>query len=690
MSNYILSKFLNRSNKKLSHSLTFRIAISILFLFIAILGIANLSYWLSGSENLDFSTVQGNAAPDRQPQTAKSLHSIAEWDTNNKIEFSQSPTLDFRVANKFLPVVKKRLPINPLVISPAHQAGPYGGTWTRYGTSPSDIGIFHHRLAYDGLVRWDPMGKKIIPNLATHWEVTDDGRTYTFHLRQGVKWSDGHPFTAEDIIFWYQDVLLNPDLTPVVPVEYQKKGQTVEVTKLNDFTIRFTFSAPSGLFLKRLASNLSYDIVYYPFHYLKKFHPNHQTNETIEKQVREGGKDFWYQVFQDKHDYRNIDCPRLWAWTVSKPPPARPAEFVRNPYYWKVDPDGRQLPYIDRITFDIYDLETINIKAINGEIGMQGRHLTFQNYPLFMANQERGGYKLRHWIDGGDGTTAVVFNLNHKDPVLRSIFNERDFRIAMSLAINRDAIREVAFLGVGESRQISPPPISLYHVPEHAYSYLEFDPKESNRLLDGIGLTQRDHRGIRLRSDGKPIVVNIETSSTMLGAGKMFEMIASDWRAIGIDAKVKTQARQLYAQRRNALLCDVLVWGGAGEIIPTLDPRWFLPYSMSSFHGLDYARWYRSGGKKGTKPPKEMLKALDLFSQLESTVDEEKQIRIFKQIIRINLENLWVIGTIGAIPQLFIVKNDFLNVPEVAVGCWPLRTPGATAPESYAIDKGQI
>ena len=167
----------------------------------------------------------------------------------------------------------------------------------------------------------------------------------------------------------------------------------------------------------------------------------------------------------------------------------------------------------------------------------------------------------------------------------------------------------------------------------------------------------------------------------------MFEMIAANWRAVGVEAKVKTQARQLYAQRRNALLCDVLVWGGSGEIIPTLDPRWFLPYSASSFHALDYARWYRSNGVLGTKPPESMLNALDLFSELERTMNESEQIGLFKQIININRANMWVIGTVGAIPQLFVVKNSFRNVPEVAVGCWPLRTPGATAPESYAIEE---
>ena len=172
----------------------------------------------------------------------------------------------------------------------------------------------------------------------------------------------------------------------------------------------------------------------------------------------------------------------------------------------------------------------------------------------------------------------------------------------------------------------------------------------------------------------------------MVGTSRLFEMAAAYWSAIGVHSKVKSSARQLYAQRRNALLCDIHVWGGAGEIIPVLDPRWFMPYSSSSFHGLDYARWFRTNGRSGTKPPAPMLRCLELFRQLSRTVDETEQIRLFKEIIAINREHLWVIGTLGQIPQLFIVKNTFRNVPEVAVACWPLRTPGATAPECYAID----
>ena len=646
---------------------------------------AHTTFFLSGSDDVDIGQLAALPAPLRQDRPPLALNQVAEWPPESGRVFHQAPILNSLVQAGALPPVAERLPTNPLVIVPADQNGPYGGTWTRYGTSPSDIGIFSHRLAYDGLVRWGPMGREIRPNLAWRWEVSE-GRTYTFHLRRGVRWSDGHPFTVDDILFWYEDVLQNEDLTPVIPVEYRKGGKLVELEKIDSYTIRFRYDEPYGLFLKMMASNLSYQLVSYPAHYLKHFHPNYVSPATLNRQVQAAGMDFWYQLFADRFDYRNTECPRIWPWVVAKPPPARPAEFIRNPYYWKVDPEGQQLPYIDRMTFEIFNMETINIKAINGEIGMQGRHITFQNYPLFMANQERGGYGIRHWLDGGDGTIAIAFNLNHKDPGLKEIFHQRRFRIALSHALDRAAMREASFLGQGEPRQISPPPSSAYHVPEHAYSYLEYDPALANRLLDEIGLDARDEQGYRLRPDGRPLSLNLETSSTMLGAGKLFEMIATDWSRVGVKTVVKHQARQLYAQRRNALLCDVMVWGGSGEIIPTLDPRWFLPYSAASFFGLDYARWFRSNGLKGEEPPPDMLNCITLFHQLERTVDESEQIRLFKEIIELNRKNLWVIGTVGAIPQIFIVNEKFRNVPEVAIACWPLRTPGATAPESYAID----
>jgi peptide/nickel transport system substrate-binding protein len=665
------------------------VSLAVIFLLLSLF-VQLLSYFaflLSGSDKADLGELEKISAPERHATKPLALNQVAEWPREKGRVFTQAPYWDKAVEEGTLLPVAERLPSDPLVIVPADQNGPYGGTWTRFATGPIDVGRFEVRLAYEGLVRWGPMGREIRPNLAKGWKIGDEGRTYTFYLRRGVRWSDGHPFTAEDILFWYEDVLQNRDLTPLLSNQLQRGGELMQLEKLDDYTIRIRFKEPYGLFIKRVATNYGPTMVKYPAHYLKQFHPRYVSEEQLKRLVKEEIGDLWHQVFEDKSDYRNVEMPRLWAWVMSRPPPARPALFTRNPYYWKVDPEGRQLPYIDHVSFEIQNLETINLKAIHGEVGMQGRHIAFHNYSLFMTNQRRGGYRVLHWIDGGDSTIAIAFNLNHKDPVLKAIFHDRRFRIAMSYAINREAVNQVIFKGIGEPSQLSPPLVSAYYVPEYSHAYTDFDPDRANRLLDEMGLTERNGEGIRLRTDGQPLFLQIETGSDVGVSTNLAEMIASDWGAVGIEARVKTTAKQLFSQRQQALLCDVMSRPGSGEIAPLLDPRWFLPYNNNTLYGVDYARWVNSNGTRGERPTRDMLRCVALFRQIEREVEEDEQIRLFKEIIEINRQNLWVIGTVVGIPKLFIVQNNFRNVPEVAVGSWPLRSPGSTAPESYAIDE---
>ncbi len=640
-----------------------------------------LVFALTGAGRTDPAAIAELPFPQRHPTVPGALHEVAEWPSSAPRAFSQSPEL----ANRGLPSVEERVPEEPLVVIPPHQEGPYGGTWTRFATGPQDIGTLPARIAYEGLVRWGPMGRKIRPNLATDWKITDEGRTYTFHLRRGVRWSDGRPFTTRDIMFWYEHILQHSDLTPVVTTELRHGGRLVELEASDDYTIRFRFAAPYGLFLKVLASNFAY-IVGYPAHILQNYHPSFTPLAELKRLARREGFDFWYQLFEDRASWQNPDTPRLWAWILEHPPPARPVVFTRNPYYWKVDPSGRQLPYIDRVTFEIYDIETINLKAINGEVGMQGRHISFQNYTLFMTNRERGGYRVHHWIDGKAGSSAIALNLNHKDPVLKAIFHDRRFRVALSQALDRNAINEVCYMGVGRPRQMAPPPGSAFYDAAYERAYIDYNPDESRRLLDDMGLSRTDDRGRRLRPDGKPLTLRLETTISFGGTSRLFDMIATSWTAVGVETKVKIMARELFENRIFSRLFDVTTWTGSGEIIPVIDPRWYLPYNGGSFYGLDYVPWFRTRGAEGAEPPPAMVQCMDLFREVQREVDEAEQIRLFRQIIDLNRENLWVIGTVGQIPPIFIVHESFRNVPEVAVACWPLRTPGATAPECYAID----
>lgn len=612
----------------------------------------------------------------------QAVHQVAEWEGD--VPFSESPLLAARVESGELPPVSERLPTDPLVIIPPEQNGPYGGTWTRLGTGPKDINIVEARFAYDGLVRWGPKGKKILPNIARKWEVSEDGRVYTFWLREDMRWSDGHPYTADDIVFWRNEILLNKEITPVVIREFKRGGEPVEVEKVSDTVVRFRFKEPHGLFLKALATGRGYECTREPAHYLKRFLPKFVGQAHMDSLAAAAGFDHWVPYFNTLREWRNVDLPRVWPWIIKEPPPAQPAVLERNPYYWKVDPDGRQLPYIDYMTFEVFDAETINFKAINGEMGMQGRHLLFDNFPLFMENTAKGGYRVVQWMTGNGGPLLIAPNLNHKDPVLRKLIEDRRFRIALSHAMNRDAINEIAYFGIGKPRQLAPPPNSDYYSPSFEKAYTDYDPDKANQLLDEIGLTERMSNGIRLRPDGEPLVVFIETTSLN---NRALELVAADWTAVGVKTEVKEKARQLFWENQKAMNHDFATWGGADEFEPTLDPRWLVPWNDSSIQAQSYARWFRTGGRQGEKPKDEdMLRVMELYRLIETSTDLDAHARYIEEVLDLNEKNLWVIGTVGETPSIYLVKDTFVNVPEVALSGWSFRTPGNTAVECYAID----
>jgi peptide/nickel transport system substrate-binding protein len=612
------------------------------------------------------------------------IHRLAEWPVSKARDFGESPILAERVARGELPSVADRLPENPLVVVPPQQIGPYGGTWARMATGPKDINVVESRFSYEGLVRWGPMGKEILPNLATHWTVADSARSFTFWLRKGVRWSDGHPFTAEDVAFWYHDHLNNADVTPVIPREFKRDGKVMGFTQLDDHSFRFTFTSSNGLFLQQLASR-SYELVRHAKHYMKQFHVNYRPLEELTAMANARGFDLWNKLFEDQYLWRNVDAPRLWPWIVTEPPPARPARLVRNPYYWKVDPEGNQLPYIDQMTFDIFDAETINFKAINGEMGMQSRHLMFKNYPLFMEGRQKGGYRVVSWQEGTMGQNVISLNQNHHDPYMKSLIQDRRFRIALSHSINRDELNEADFFGVGKPRQAAPNPTSDFYDPLFEKAYTEYDPDLSMRMLDEMGLIEKNESGHRLRPDGSPISIRLETSSLN---NRVLELVSAYWTAVGVLTEIKEEARQLFYERKKGTLHDGGIWGGANGQVPVLDPRFHLPFSDESIQAVDYARWYRTDGLRGETPPPAIRRTIELYNQLERAPEKAEQIRLYQEILDLNREHLWVIGTIGQIPSIFLVRSDFRNVPDTAMSGWVFRTPGNTAMECYSIESG--
>jgi len=606
-------------------------------------------------------------------------------------KYNEAPTLAELIKEGKLPPIEKRLPQEPLVITPVEEIGQYGGTWRRAAIGVGDAGIINSRLTYENLVRWSPDGKKVIPNVATKWRVTDNGKTFTIYLRKGIKWSDGAPFTADDIMFWYKDAILNKDLQPTFPTWLTIEGKPGKVEKVDDYTVRFKFDAPYGLFMQILAGPNALGITQYPAHYLKQFHINYIPKEKLEKMAKDAGFSLWHQLFSNKQNWQNPECPTIWAWVITTPPPSSTLVFTRNPYYWKVDTAGNQLPYIDKLRIDIVEnAEVLNMKAMAGEIDMQFRHIMWTNYTLFMENKEKGDYRVMKWTLAEGSNALLMPNLNHKDPVLRKLFEIVDFRRALSLGINRDEVNQIAYLGMGKARQASVIPQCPYYKEEYEKAYAEYNPEKANQLLDKIGLTKRDKDGFRLRSDGKTLTITIEYAPVFGPWADVTIMVKKNWEAVGIKTLIKEESRDLFSTRAQASELDIGIWTMDRCFTPLVEPLYWLPgmgVGTPPNNANEYWRWYRTGGKEGEKPSEDIVKVYQLYDKAKGTPNETARTSYAYEIMRLNAKNLWVIGIVGCLPHVGIVKNNFRNVPENAISDWLQLTPGNTAPEQYFFKK---
>ena len=628
------------------------------------------------------------------PPKPKAIHRVTHWPKDKPRHFCQSPQMARRVNNGTLPPVKHRLPKEPLVIIPPHQHGAhlYGGNWQRLVRHEGDVSaVMGGRIGFDGLVRWDPMGQHVLPNLARQWQIHDEGRRITIWLRRGIKWSDGYPYTVDAIEFWLQDVLRYKKLTDPNAIDpvYRPGGELLKFKRHNDFKFSLQFKEPNSLIVFNAASQQGPDLMGLPAHYLKQFHPKYVPADQIQQMVAASQFSSWPAFFDDKRSWRNPERPRLSAWMIrERPRSGQNIVFVRNPYYWKVDPDGNQLPYIDTVALDLLDPGMVNLKVISGEATLEYRSINFDNLPMLMRNRTAGpadkNYRVLHWISGWANKMAITLNLMHPDPVMRRLFNTRDFRIAFSLAINRQEMNDVLYFGLGQPHQVAPLPTCDYYVQEQATAYTEYNPNEANHRLDAIGLSARDREGMRLRPDGKPLAIDIDITDTR-GSIPSVELLKGHLSDVGLRIRVNNVARELAWLRRESGQFDVALGSGSqGGQAPLANPDDYVPVSNRSLF-RPWARHYMTRGVEGIEPPPSIRKAQSLWRQVTQSTDPQKQKSLFAQITQINAEHLWRIGTLCGVPQLVIVNRRMVNVPEVAVESWIFRTLANVAPECFAI-----
>lgn len=635
-----------------------------------------------------------------EPDDAPVLHREVDYDELESAAWRPGGEASFLaelVQEGRLPAVEERVGEQPAVIEGVDGIGHHGGTWYRVASSEGDVSTITWRVGGATLLRWSPLGYPLKPHMARDWEVSDDRREYIVHLRRGIRWSDGHPFTADDILYWWEHEVEHFDQRPQSMLI---GGELGDIEKIDRYTVRFTFPSPNGTFPERLAKFT----LWAPAHYLRPFHPEVGDPEKIEAMKRvQGAATARSAYFRLKH-FRNPEHPRMWPWVPRVHQTTPPYEFVRNPYFWAVDPAGNQLPYLDRVLFDIRSLDMLPVTAAAGDITMQLRHIRYDDYTLYMDHRVERGYDVYHWLQGTRSAFAIFPNLNRRvDPDRpesewkHRLLNEKTFRQAMSLAINRAEIIAADYNDQTEPAQLDPGPESPFHHPRLFKSFTEHDTERANALLDDLGLDQRDVEGFRTFPDGSPMTFYLHVTD-YTGTGPS-PFLIEHWAEVGVRVVLQERARSLWERQRAAFEHDFSVWMGESEAFPLIEPRSFVPTSIGSMYAPGFALWYAAGGLHGlpeehegrprvVEPPEDhpLRRAMVALGRAQAETELEQQREQFNEVLDIAAEHTWTINISTPPPQLVIVDNQLHNVPRNAVVGHIFNTPANAGPETYFLE----
>ncbi len=621
--------------------------------------------------------------------------------------FNEAPQLAELVKQGKLPPVKDRLPEDLMVIKPLREIGKYGGTWRRGFTGPGDDENGNRINASDRPILVDYTGTKPMPSLAKAWKMSEDGKTFTLNLRRGLKWSDGAPLTAADFVFWFEDIYNNKDISPTGVPDMTPQGKPGRIVKIDDHTVNFEFDVPFFLFEDLMAgdtligggqavrqSNKRSHGAYAPAHYLKPFLPKYTTGgvEAANAAAKAEGFDNWVARLHFKKDWTlNPQVPVLGPYRTVQPINNPTWVMERNPFYWAVDTEGNQLPYIDRVVMTVAEnLEVLNLRAMAGDYDLQERHIDLGKLPVILENQARGKYKVH--LDTALNGTDAIYHFNQSfdaDPEIAKWLRNADFRRALSVAIDRKQLNETFWLGVATPGSPAPGE-ALPYFPGQGWreKWSTFDAKMASELLDKIGLSKKDAQGFRLRTDnGQRLRIQVQAVQAFLPWPKISEMVADQWSKVGIQADVRDTERNLAFTRTQNNEHHIMVWNNGGTELLYLFPRHAIPVDPTeAFMGPEFAKWYASNGTQGKKPEDpNLVQILDLYRGAASQKTDER-IKTAQEIWKILIDQQYAIGTVGQSPALMgvrLVSDRLGNVPSRNCIAQHCRTPGGAHPEQW-------
>jgi peptide/nickel transport system substrate-binding protein len=608
---------------------------------------------------------------------------------------------------KLLPI-DQRLPQNPRLVQPLEEVGQYGGVWHRAFQGLTDY-LSIGKLMEARLIKWDAPDSntlRVVPNVIEKWEQSSDASEFTFYLRKGIKWSDGQDMTTDDVTFWWEDMQGNKDLVPspnqLVNMRINNDWVPAKLTVIDKSTWKVTYPNPYPLLPIYIAKNgggstgghqnVVFPAFIAPGHYLKQFLPKYASKDQLDKMAQDRKLQSWVDLWGKGGQMDgpigsfmfNADLPVATSWATDKALPADPIRFVRNPFFWQVDPDGNQLPYFDAVELSIYEnAEVFKLWLAQGKIDCQMRNVDAGAYTFFKENESKGDYRVLNWRAAS--TYAYFPNLNAGDPVLANLFGKPEFREALNLAVNREEILQVVHSGLAKIRQYSPVTGSPEYDSGMAQQWAKYDPARANMLLDQLGLT-RGPDGIRLRPDGEPLAVTIEHSSTPgASINDQHELVRRGWTDIGINTSIKGVDRALYTQHYQNGDIEVGYWSWDRASANKADPGRWLAYQDDGPWAPLWGHWYVQNAYAKQEPPADhwIRTMWDLWGKVQKEPDEAKGQALFMQIIGMHRDAPVAVGIVGENVSPMIAKNNFRNVKGGYIQDDTLRDYGLLDPPTF-------
>jgi len=589
------------------------------------------------------------------------------------VKMQETPSLAEQVKAGSLPPVDKRIPDAPSIVkhfAGADGAGRPGGQVNMLVANTRDTRLM---TLYSNarLIVYDDQFK-LQADILESYEAKD-GREFTLKLRAGHKWSDGKPFTTEDFRFFWEDVANNSELSPSGPsVELLVDGKPPKVEIVDERTIRYSWDKPNPYFIESQARAAPL-FLFRPAHYLKTLHGKYTPEEEILK-VHKGSR--WANIFRRQdamYGNSNVDMPTLNAWKLMTPPPSQRFVFERNPYYYRVDEKGVQLPYLDKVTFTVVAANLIPAKAGLGESDLQPRYLGLSDYTFLRDAAKKSGVKVLLWEKGSGSEVAFYPNLNANDETWKKLNRDVRFRRALSLAVDREELNEVVYSGMAKPSANTIMPRSPLFKPEYGTKWATHDVKTAEKLLDELGLDKKGSDGVRLLPNGQPALIVVEHTSEKADEVDAMTLVRDHWKKVGIRIELKPQTADNFRLRTSSGEAIMTAYAGVTTSAPTVDtsPREFAPVMLG---GLQWPKWglfIESKGKQGEAcDSEEGKKLLELLHQWERSTDDAERRKAWDEILAVNAEQVFSIGTVNAVRQPLTVGKKVRNVPEKGYWAW--------------------